>query len=279
MSYKKLDFNSNYFDLFELKKGIYAAIAKENSGSSVNAGFFDLGNYLIIFDTFIYPGAARDMYDAAKKFTGKEPTFVINSHYHNDHIFGNVLFPEKIPILSSHITLKKIKEVAFNRLEEYRKNSSNDIKKVKEMLQTGSDEAAPLELNNDLEFFEYITNPQFKIRLPDILINNDMIINGTEKVFHLIYEGIGHTDSDIVAFFPNEKLCFMGDLLFANLEDDWAPSKTGQFNAVNPPKLYENLNSLLEKDIKTYIPGHGALSSKDDVQRNMDFIEKYYLKC
>ena len=53
MSYKKIDFKSNYFDLFEITEGIYATISKNDSGASENAGSFDLGNYLVVFDTIV----------------------------------------------------------------------------------------------------------------------------------------------------------------------------------------------------------------------------------
>ena len=52
MEAKKLEFQSIYFDLYELSQGIYAAVSAEKLPSS-NAGFFDLGNYLVIFDTLI----------------------------------------------------------------------------------------------------------------------------------------------------------------------------------------------------------------------------------
>jgi len=52
MDIKKLDFESIYFDLYELNTGIYAAITADKLPSS-NAGFFDLGNYLVIFDTMM----------------------------------------------------------------------------------------------------------------------------------------------------------------------------------------------------------------------------------
>jgi len=278
MDYKKTDFKSTYFDLFELTEGIYAAMAKKDSGTSVSTGFFDLGNYLIIFDTNIYPGAARDLYKAAKQLYDKDPIFIINSHHHSDHYMGNCLFPDTIPIISTPITLKAIKEEATNQLKHYQETAEVEIKKRKEMLQEENPEWTKREINNDLEFYKYIVDPTFKIRYPNFLINDELIIKGGKKTVHLIPFGVGHTNSDIVAYFPNEKICFMGDLLFANLEDDWAPDKKGTFNAVNPPKLYDILKSLMEKDIEIYIPGHGELNNtKEALQMNMDFIKKYYL--
>ena len=96
MNNKKIDFKSNYFDLFELANGIYAAISKNDSGANVSAGFFDLGNYLVVFDTFLYPGGAQDLYNAIKELSEKDPLLIINSHFHGDHVFGNFIFPESI---------------------------------------------------------------------------------------------------------------------------------------------------------------------------------------
>lgn len=70
----------------------------------------------------------------------------------------------------------------------------------------------------------------------------------------------------------------MGDLLFADLDESWAPTETGRFNAVNPSNLYKILKSIIEKDIEIYVPGHGELSTKDAVQMNMDFIKKYFIE-
>ena len=70
---KKLDFESIYFNLYELSKGIYAAITAEKLPSS-NAGFFDLGNYVVVFDTMMDPYATDDLIKASKQFTKKDPS-------------------------------------------------------------------------------------------------------------------------------------------------------------------------------------------------------------
>ncbi len=278
MNYKKIDFKSNYFDLFELVEGIYAAISKNDSGASVSAGFFDLGNYLIVFDTHIYPGATHDLYKAIKELYDKDPSFIINSHYHSDHMFGNYLFPENIPIMSTPLTLEKIKEVCCDQLKHFRETADEEILKRKEMLKSEDAPFGEIEIYNDLEFYKYVKDPNFNIRLPDFLIKDEIIINGTKKTVHLIPYGVGHTESDIIAYFPNEKICFMGDLLFADLDESWAPNETGRFNAVNPSNLYKILKSIIEKDIEIYVPGHGELSKKDAVQMNIDFIKKYFIE-
>jgi len=278
MNYKKLEFDSTYFDLFELADGIYAAISKNDSDAFTSAGIFDLGDFLIIFDTYMYPGGAQDLYLAAKELCDKEPSFIINSHFHGDHVFGNNIFPENIPIISTSITVKHIKEAVFDQLKHFRNTAEEELEKRAEMLISDDAPFGEQEIHNDIEFYNTVTKPDFKIRLPNFLINEELIINGTKNNLHLIPFGRGHTNSDIIAYFPKDRICFMADLLFASLDDSWAPTETGRFNAFDPPKLYEILRTILEKDIEVYVAGHGGIASREAVEMNMDFIKKNYIK-
>jgi len=58
---KKLDFSSEFFDLYKLSESAYAAISKENSGMGGNAGFIDIGDYLIMIDTTGNVDAGKDL--------------------------------------------------------------------------------------------------------------------------------------------------------------------------------------------------------------------------
>lgn len=80
---------SDYFSLERLTEGVYAAIAIPGKGAMSNSGFIDLGQEVIVFDTFTPPRAARDLRTVAEEITQKEIKYVFNSHYHGDHTFGN----------------------------------------------------------------------------------------------------------------------------------------------------------------------------------------------
>ncbi|WP_235190064.1 hypothetical protein [Bacillus gaemokensis] len=45
------EYVSEHFYVEKLGEGIFAAIAKEGGGSLANAGFIDMGDQTIIFDT------------------------------------------------------------------------------------------------------------------------------------------------------------------------------------------------------------------------------------
>ncbi len=98
---KKTNFKgSKHFVLHSLDEGISAAIAEDGGSAISNAGLIDLGGQILVFDTFLTPQAATDLRRSATEL-GRVPQIVINSHYHNDHIWGNQVFASDAQIVSS----------------------------------------------------------------------------------------------------------------------------------------------------------------------------------
>jgi glyoxylase-like metal-dependent hydrolase (beta-lactamase superfamily II) len=274
---KKLDFESIYFDLYQLDSGIYGAISAEKLPSS-NAGFFDLGNYLVIFDTLMDPYATDDLIKASKHFTNKEPTFVINSHYHMDHLFGNRKFPLEIPIISSPETLSTYHKNLDNTLKRFRGIAAQQLKRIKEEIKNEKEPNKILEMNNDINTYNEIIDPNFSLRPPDFIINDSFIIEGTDGKVQIVYIGDAHTPGDIIAYFEKEKICFMGDLLFEETDPNWATTPDPAPVPANPEKLRDTLLNYMQKDIEIYIPGHGKICSKKILKENAEFFGKHFIK-
>ncbi|MFX0039999.1 MAG: MBL fold metallo-hydrolase [Promethearchaeota archaeon] len=277
MVIKKLDFESIYFDIYELESGIYAAISAEKLPSS-NAGFFDLGNYLIIFDTLMDPCATEDLIKASKQFTHKEPSFLINSHYHMDHLFGNRKFSIEIPIITSSETLTTYNENLDGTLERFRGIATEELKRIKEVLKTETNPDKILEMNNDIKTYNEILDPNFRLRAPDFIIDDSFVIEGTNNKVQLLYIGDAHTPGDLVAYFEKEKIIFMGDLLFEETDPNWATTSDPAPVPSNAERLRDTLLNYMDKDINIYVPGHGKLCSKKQLQENADFYEEYFIK-
>ena len=277
MDVKKLDFESIYFDLYELNTGIYAAITAEKLPSS-NAGFFDLGNYLVIFDTLMDPYATDDLIRASKEFTKKDPSFLINSHYHMDHLYGNRKFPIEIPIISSSETLSVYHKNLEDTLKRFRGIATQELKRIKEEIKKESNPDKILEMNNDINTYNEMLDPSFKLRPPDFIINDSITIKGTENKVQIIHIGDAHTPGDMIAYFEKEKIVFMGDLLFEETDPDWATTTNPAPVPANPQRLCDTLIKYMENDIDIYIPGHGKICSKKVLQENAEFFEKHFIK-
>src|SRR5512143_3308982 len=116
--------SSKHFVLQPLASGIFAAIARDGGAAISNAGLIDLGDQLLVFDTFLTPQAALDLREASIHFLGRAPQLVVNSHYHNDHIWGNQVFAPDAQIVSSARTRDLIASAGAEELEWYSANSA-----------------------------------------------------------------------------------------------------------------------------------------------------------
>jgi len=277
MEPKKLDFESIYFDLYELDSGIFAAISAEKLPTS-NAGFFDLGNYLVIFDTLMDPYSTDDLIKASKQYTNKDPTFLINSHHHLDHLFGNRKFPMTVPIISSSEVLEETKNYLPTRLKELQDIASTEIKKAEEALINEKNPDKILELKNDINTYNELMQPEFNFRLPDFIVNDSLTIKGTKNQVQLKYIGAAHSKGDIIAICEKEQICFMGDLLFEKMDPSWADPNSGVAVPANPENFRTILLEYSEKDIDLYVPGHGNFCTKKQLRENAEFYREYFIK-
>ena len=277
MGFDKIDFNSIYFDIYELSEGIYATVFNQEIGVSSNAGFFDLGNITIVFDTLMDPWSTKDYIKAIKTITSKEPFLLVNSHFHLDHVFGNRLFSNLMPIMSGPGTLEQFDKALLEAFGRLKAIAPTELEKTRELLKAEKDPKKIQEYKNDLITYKEVQESSFKLRPPDFLLYDKMKINGTERSVELINVGNAHSYDDIIAYFPDKKICFMGDLLFANLDPEWANGINGTPWSINPNKFRDTMTLYLEKDIDIYVPGHGPLCSKKEVKDTIEFLEKYFI--
>ena len=133
------------------------------------------------------------------------------------------------------------------------------------------------EIKSDLKFWEEITNPKFQLRPPNFLIENQLTMIGYELTVEIINVGAAHSPGDLLAYFPDQKICFMADLIFEEPDPDWAQKVEGIPFAVDPQNHFDVLKKFLDKDIEVYFTSHGNLCSKDILQVNMDYLEKYWM--
>src|SRR6478672_10218109 len=97
------------FTIQQLAPGVWAAIQNDQFGRAIcNAGIVDLGDKTVVFDPFMTPEAAKELRNVAVELTGRPVSFVINSHYHNDHIRGNQEFIPIATIISTAWTRDQI---------------------------------------------------------------------------------------------------------------------------------------------------------------------------
>ena len=84
----------NYFTIKPLGHNVFAAIAVPGSGAGSNAGFVIGDDGVAVIDTFQKVDAAKSLLAEIRKMTQLPVKYVINTHYHIDHVTGNGVFAE-----------------------------------------------------------------------------------------------------------------------------------------------------------------------------------------
>ncbi|HEY7358663.1 MAG TPA: MBL fold metallo-hydrolase [Ktedonobacterales bacterium] len=259
--------SSKHFHLEELAEGVYAAIATIDGGAVCNAGIIDLGDQLVIFDTFLTPQAATDLRAAAERLVGRAVTHVINSHWHGDHVQGNMIFPPDVPILATTKTRELLAAYGTQELVDDRQRLSVGLATLEAKIAQEPDEARRKNLNAKLTADrEYLAAlPTLEIRLPTQTFEDRLVLHGTRRRAELLTFGGGHSQSDALLWLPDDRLAFLADLLFVDLQP-WLPGG-------DPEEWLDVLRRVETLDIAVAVPGHGPLGTLADSTTLRGYID------
>jgi cyclase len=206
----------------------------EGAGGNIGASIGEDG--IVVVDDQYAPLADR-IQAALKGVTDKPVRFIINTHYHGDHTGGNAYFQKQAPIIAQD--------------------------NVRKRLETGgiAGNGGSVHMEN---------KPDAKEALPIITFDHDVTVHLNGEDIRALYFPAGHTDGDSIIFFPKSKVVHMGDDFvtygFPFIDVDSGGSINGMIDGV------EKVISQVPPDVKI-IPGHGPISSVDDVRKYLDMLK------
>ena len=220
---------SEKFELVKVADGVYAAIRKEPPGMTVNANSVFIINEddVVVVDTTLTPGTAKEELAALRKLTGKPVRYVINTHWHDDHIMGNQVYRDAFPgaeFIAHARTREYLPTTGLNNRKEAMSEQGYPgfIAALKESLEKNQsfsgkpmDEEERVTYASDLQIAErYMAeNPGVQIVLPTITLEDRLTLYRGSRTIEILYLGRGHTSGDIVVHLPKEGVVITGDLV------------------------------------------------------------------
>ena len=233
--------------LTKVADGVYSYADIKNSSPAnsfgANAGIIIGKDGIIVIDTLVSAKEAKRFIRDIKAISKKPIKYVVNTHYHLDHTFGNSEFKKP-----SAVIISQVKDT-----EKMKKESEAVLKNAKIYGLTEKDMKGT------------------KIVYPELTFTDRMKIDlGSQKV-EIIYTGSSHTDGSIMAYLPDKKVLFAGDILFT----DYHPFM-GEGDIEG---WLKTLDYIMTMDVEKIIPGHGPISSKKDIEDMRNYLVAFDKKA
>ena len=242
-------------DVKKIADGVYVHYGKHeniyegsNIGDIGNLGFIIGDESIAVIDTGGSHQVGEALKLAIKKISKKPIKYVINTHVHQDHIFGNTAFLSEGVIIYGHFNLKKaLKE----RGSQYIRQISEAGNKIK-----GTKIIFPHKIIAE-------TSPDQVKKLSDKITIN----LGNRKLLLTSYP-TAHTYSDASVFDLKTKTFFVGDLV----QDERLPTMDGLVK-----NWIKVLNEIEKVDFKIMVPGHGKIQKDNTaLKKTKTYLQVLY---
>lgn len=264
------------FEIRKLAEGVYGVIRKDLPGLMVDANNLLIINDrdVIVVDSNGAPSITKEVLAALRRLTDKPVRYVINTHYHDDHIRGNQVYRDAFPgvdFIGSAFSREYLpNQGAANRkgfLEGapgFRDQMREQMAKNKSL--TGADitEEERASYASDLRLIDLVLaeGAQAETVLPTITVEDRLTLYRGDRVIEIRRLGRGHTAGDLVVYLPKESIVATGDLVV------WPVPLVGD------PQSYVSdwpatLEALLALKPKILIPGHGPVMRDDAYVRQL----------
>ena len=260
------------FDIEKVADGVYCALARAQALINSNAAIFVNSQDVLIMDAHSKPSAVAALVAQIKKeVTPKPVRFVVNSHFHWDHMQGNSGYRvagAKVDFVASEPTKDLMGKEARNRLKESMDGVPAQIDALQKRMAKATAPAEKAFCQEQIRQFQaYLAEMKnFSLELPTIAFAKSHVIKDRAGDLHIEFHGRAHTAGDVIVFCPQKRVASTGDMIHGFL-----PYAADAF-----PKTWpKTIDSVASRAFDKILPGHGPVHPTRDRMIHMrNYIEE-----
>lgn len=253
------------FEMTRVADGVYAFVHDNPLGPAVDATAVVIINDhdVIVVDAQNTAVASRRVLAEIRKLTTKPVRYVITTHWHGDHWWGNQVYEEAFPgveFVAHPNTVLDIQRLALPTFDTLR------LKQIPDMLVASEAQYArgirrdgqpytPFDstvMRDQIALLRWLvpTIREQRVVMPTITVADSMVFHRGERTIVVRWLGRGNTRGDLTVWLPRERVLAMGDLLVHP-----GPYGIGSYLG----DWVKTLRALRATDAQVIIPGHGAI--------------------
>lgn len=247
------EYEGRAFEFKRINDSVYLAIGTGNLVVASNGAFVINDDEVLLVDSHISPASAWALLEEIKEVTDKPVRYVVNTHFHFDHVHGNQVYPPNVEIIGHEFTREMIVTGQSKFGKTYTTMMSSlpqQISDLREQVAETTDHTERAELERQLRIQENyaVAAESVQPTPPTTTLTDRLTLFRGDREIRVIHLGRAHTGGDVVVHLPEKRILITGDLIVDGtpyMGDGYLKDWIG------------TLDKLKKLDFDVILPGHG----------------------
>jgi cyclase len=248
----------------EIAPGVFVVQSLDPLGlaNHSNSAYIVTGDDVILVDTQFTRARTMDVLRIVRDGSRRKISVLINTHWHDDHTFGNQLVRAGNPnveIIATTQTKRDMAGIGVTNRKQQVAGAPDGLKFFHACVDSNKTvDGNPISPEGQVAYKSTIAimeqylaeQPQFELTLPTKTFDDKLVLRRGQRAIEIRHLGPAVTDGDAVVWLPSERILIAGDIVDNPLPFAYRSNVGGWITA---------LDEIKKLNPRIIVPGHGEI--------------------